>query len=116
MTRTVTRREFCASSSAALVGLSIKGDRPIAGGFVNDDVSAGHAIRGRGAIEPARTSERVPVVIVGGGIAGLSAAWRMQKKGFDQFVLLELSPQAGGEAGSGAKENTAEPGGGAHLP
>ena len=34
---TPTRREFCCSSAAALVGLSIKGDRPVAGAFVNDD-------------------------------------------------------------------------------
>ena len=31
-----TRREFCALGGAALVGLSIKGDRPIEGEFVND--------------------------------------------------------------------------------
>ena len=116
MSHTVTRREFCASSAAALVGLSIKGDRAIAGSFVNDDVSVGHVIRGRGAIEAARTSERVPVVIVGGGMAGLSAAWRLQKKGFDQFVLLELSPQAGGNARSGQNDITAYPWAAHYLP
>ena len=31
------------------------------------------------------------MVIVGGGIAGLSAAWRLQKRGFRDFVLLEMN-------------------------
>jgi monoamine oxidase len=32
----------------------------------------------------------VPLVIVGGGVAGLTAAWRLQNSGFKDFVLLEL--------------------------
>ena len=44
---TATRREFCVASAAALVGLSIKGDRPLAGGFVNDDSRSATALRGR---------------------------------------------------------------------
>jgi len=88
-----TRRQFCLSS-AALVGLSLKADRPLAGAFVNDDVGLGHAIRDRGPIGPAKSTVRVLVVIVGGGMAGLSAAWRLHKKGFDQFVVLELGAPA----------------------
>ena len=92
---TPTRREFCVASAAALVGLSIKGDRPLAGGFVNDDMPIGHALRGRAAVGAAATTVRIPIVIVGGGMAGLSAAWRLQKRGFDRFVLLEMSGQRG---------------------
>lgn len=44
------------------------------------------------------------MVIVGGGIAGLSAAWRLRKKGFRDFVLLELEKMAGGNARSGENE------------
>jgi glycine/D-amino acid oxidase-like deaminating enzyme len=105
----LTRREFCASGAAALIGLSIKGDRPIAGGFVNDDVSLGHAIRERRALGPARETVRVPLVIVGGGIAGLSAAWRLQKRGVDSFVLLEMSAQPGGNARWGENQTSAYP-------
>jgi hypothetical protein len=61
-----TRREFCAASAAALVGMSIKGDRPIAGGFVTDDMPIGHALRGRAAVRAAATTVRMPIVIVGG--------------------------------------------------
>ena len=38
---------------------------------------------------------------VGGGIAGLSAAWRFLKAGFRDFVLLELESDPGGTARSG---------------
>ena len=93
-----SRREFCFSSAAALIGLSLKSDRQVAGSFVNDDAALGHLIRDRAPLSPARSSERVPVVIVGGGVAGLSAAWRLQKKGFDRFVLLEMNGQAGGNS------------------
>ena len=37
----------------------------------------------------------VDVVIVGGGIAGLSAAFELQKRGLS-FVVLERAPRAGG--------------------
>ena len=110
-----TRREFCLSS-AALIGLSLKADRPLAGAFVNDDVSLGHVIRDRGPIGPAKTTVRMPVVIVGGGMAGLSAAWRLQKKGFDQFLLLEMSATAGGNSRSGRNETSAYPWGAHYVP
>ena len=113
---TPTRREFCVASAAALVGLSIKGDRPLAGGFVNDDMPIGHAFRGRAAIGAATTTVRMPIVIVGGGMAGLCAAWRLQKRGFDRFVLLEMSAQAGGNSRSGQNETTRYPWGAHYVP
>jgi glycine/D-amino acid oxidase-like deaminating enzyme len=107
-TLTPTRREFCAAA-AGLIGLSIKGDRSIAGSFVNDDVAAGHAIRDRRPFGPARDSVTMPIVIVGGGVAGLSAAWRLQKRGVDSFVVLEMSERPGGNSRWGENETTAYP-------
>src|SRR5882724_10021039 len=52
---------------------------------------------------------KVPVVIVGGGIAGLSAAWRLDKKGFRDFVLLEMESRPGGNARWGENEVTPYP-------
>src|SRR5262249_52934559 len=46
---------------------------------------------------------------VGGGIAGLSAAWRLNKRGFHDFVLLEMNQQAGGNSRWGENEITAYP-------
>ena len=66
-----TRREFCAWGAAALVGLSVKADRPIAGSFVNDSFQMGHLLRDRAQFHAARETVRVPLVIVGGGMAEL---------------------------------------------
>ncbi len=53
--------------------------------------------------------EKFPIVIVGGGMAGLSAAWRLHKRGFRDFVLLEMEPQPGGNSRWGENEITAYP-------
>ena len=90
-----TRRQFL---SAALVGLNAKAERSIAGGFVNDGLPLGHQLRDRTLIAAPKQTIKIPVVIVGGGIAGLSAAWRLDKKGFRDFVLLEMEREAGGNS------------------
>ncbi len=105
----VSRRKFLQSGSAALIGLSVKGDRPIAGSFVNDSFEMGHKIRDHAGFAAATKLEKQTVVIVGGGIAGLSAAWRLQKRGFRDFVLLEMNQQPGGNSRWGENEITAYP-------
>jgi hypothetical protein len=105
----VSRRKFLQAGSVALVGLSIKGDRPVAGGFVNDSFQLGHKLRDRGSFPVARNVEKHAMVIVGGGIAGLSAAWRLHKRGFQDFVLLEMNEQVGGNSRWGQNEITAYP-------
>ena len=104
-----SRREFLQSASAALIGLSIKGDRAIAGSFVNDSFQLGHQLRDRANFPEAKQVVKRAVVIVGGGIAGLSAAWRLHKKGFTDFVLLEMNDQPGGNSRWGENEITAYP-------
>jgi hypothetical protein len=103
------RRKFLRTSSAALIGLSLKSERRIEGSFVNEAAAIGHLLRDRKSFPPAKRTAKVPVVIVGGGIAGLSAAWRLWKQGFKDFVLLEMNTQAGGNARSGQNEITAYP-------
>ena len=60
--------------------------------------------------------QRAGVVIVGGGIAGLSAAWQLLKAGFEDFVLLELERAPGGTARSGTSPLVAYPWGAHYLP
>lgn len=103
------RRKFLRVGSAALVGLSLKSAPKIAGSFVNDSFQAGHLLRARASFPPPKRTEKFPVVIVGGGIAGLSAAWRLRKRGYNDFVLLEMNAQAGGNARWGENETTAYP-------
>lgn len=106
---TVSRRTFLQSASVSLIGLSLKRDRPIAGAFVNESFQQGHLLRDRGNFPAPRQMVKVPIVIIGGGIAGLSAAWRLQKRGFTDFVLLEMNDQAGGNSRWGENEITAYP-------
>ena len=105
----ISRRKFLQAGSAALVGLSVKGDRPITGGFVNDSFQLGHKLRDRASFPAARNVEKHAVIIVGGGIAGLSAAWRLHKRSFKDFVLLEMNEQPGGNSRWGENEITAYP-------
>jgi NAD(P)-binding Rossmann-like domain len=98
----LSRREFF--GAPALIGLWRKTDRRITGGFVNDAFPLGHRLRDRAAFRAPVQQLRVPVVIVGGGMAGLNAAWHLDKRGFHDFVLLEMEGQAGGNSRWGENE------------
>lgn len=113
---TITRRDFIATGCAALIGMSHKGDRRIDGSFVNDSFAAGHKLRDRIATPNPVKSERTGAVIVGGGIAGLCAAWRLKKRGYTDFVLLEMNDSAGGNARWGENEVTAYPWAAHYIP
>jgi len=79
--------------------------------------STGHALRdGALAGIQASVSRSVGVLIVGAGVAGLSAAWRLARAGFDDFVVLEIEPRAGGTAASGSRRGQAYPYGAHYLP
>src|SRR5579862_5771595 len=101
-----TRRRFL---SAGLIGLTAKAGRTISGGFVNDAFPLGHRIRDHARFSPPSRTEKFPIVIVGGGIAGLSAAWRLTKRNFRDFVLLEMEAQPGGNSRWGENGITAFP-------
>ncbi len=105
----IGRRNFLGTGGAALIGLSLKSEKKVEGSFVNEAVAAGHLLRDRKSFLAAKQTVKIPIVIVGGGISGLSAAWRLKKSGFEEFVLLEMNEQAGGNARSGENEITAYP-------
>jgi hypothetical protein len=70
----------------------------------------GHRIRDEAPPEiGADKWEKKPIVIIGGGVAGLSAAWRLREAGVEDFVLLELESAPGGTARSGANATSAYP-------
>ena len=66
----------------------------------------GHRLRAGQIPEPNETL-KTPVIIVGGGIAGLSAGWKLQQAGFTDFAILELEPEVGGNVRSGKNVVTA---------
>ncbi len=87
------------------------------GEIVGANVDVGHILRENRQPEvPANNWETVKVCIIGGGAAGLSAAWKFQKESFDNFVLLELENKIGGTAQSGANDFIGYPWGAHYLP
>ena len=77
----------------------------------------GHRVRDAARIEiPPDRWTNVPVVIVGGGIAGLTAAWRLMNSGFNDFVLLELESAPGGTSRSGSNNVSSFPWGAHYIP
>jgi glycine/D-amino acid oxidase-like deaminating enzyme len=90
--------------------------RPITGIFVNDDFARGHQLRDRARFATPKRQEKVPIVIAGGGVSGLCAAWRLQKHGIHDFVVLEMEARAGGNSRSGQNEISAYPWGAHYVP
>jgi hypothetical protein len=87
------------------------------GEIVGANVDVGHLLRENGRREvPENNWETVKVAIVGGGAAGLSAAWKLQKEGFGDFALLELENKIGGTAQSGRNNLIGYPWGAHYLP
>jgi glycine/D-amino acid oxidase-like deaminating enzyme len=105
VTRGLTRRELLAAFLGVPFALAACGngrDEPPLpeGEIVGASDHLGHMLRDGFRPEP-QTWERAAVVIVGGGVAGLAAAWRFLRAGVEDFVLLELEPEPGGTARSG---------------
>src|ERR1043166_2553441 len=87
------------------------------GEIVGQSVSLGHVLReSRRFTVPADKWGNKQVGIIGGGIAGLTAAWKFRRENFDDFVLLELEKEAGGTARSGKGEPVGYPWGAHYLP
>jgi NADPH-dependent 2,4-dienoyl-CoA reductase/sulfur reductase-like enzyme len=77
----------------------------------------GHRLRDGLRVEVSPDAwSKVPLVIVGGGVAGLTAAWRLQKSGFKDFVLIELESAPGGTSRSGSNRLISFPWGAHYIP
>lgn len=116
-----TRRDILAAFlglPAALAGGCNRSMPPLPPGRIvgaSDDV--GHLVRdGLRPEPPADRWEQTFVLIVGGGVAGLSAAWRFLRAGFSDFVLLELETAPGGTARSGSSPLVPFPWGAHYIP
>ncbi|MEO8877565.1 MAG: FAD/NAD(P)-binding protein, partial [Polyangiaceae bacterium] len=76
----------------------------------------GHRVRDHKLSDvPKDAWEKAKVVIVGAGVAGLSAAWRFRRAGFTDFTMLELDSVAGGTSKSGANAVSAYPWGAHYI-
>ena len=113
--RPLNRRHFL-FAAPALVGLSRKTDPKITGSFVNEAFPLGHRLRDHAGFHSPKQEIRMPVVIVGAGIAGLSAAWSLDKQGFRDFAILEMEQHPGGNSRWGENEVSRFPWAAHYLP
>lgn len=87
------------------------------GRIVGVDEAAGHRLRdGPRPTVADNQWKKTGVVIVGAGVAGLAAAWRLRRAGFNNFVVLELEKQPGGTARSESTGVVPHPWGAHYLP
>lgn len=123
----LTRRE----ALAALAGLGLAGCRShgtratsrtrlasgpaLRGQVLGPSHARGHRLR-TDATWRALRAERAGVVIVGAGVAGLSAAWALEHAGLRDYVLLDLEDEAGGTSVAGQNTITAYPWGAHYVP
>lgn len=126
MNHALRRREFLLASLATMGGGcsqlladqrrrieqiegQIAGPAEGRGHFLRD---GGAALRGRAVAERAR----VDVAILGGGVAGLSAGWRLARAGVQDFAVLELEDEVGGTSRAGRNRVSSYPWGAHYLP
>jgi monoamine oxidase len=77
--------------------------------------SLGHRLRD-GRFPTPGEIYKTGILIVGGGISGLSAAWKLTKAGIDDFLLLEMEAEPGGNSRGGQSPLVAYPWGAHYLP
>ncbi len=85
------------------------------GELVGPAVDRGHRLREGGFPAPTET-RRTRVAIVGGGVSGLAAGWKLGKAGLADFLVLELEDEPGGNSRAGRSATTAYPWGAHYLP
>jgi phytoene dehydrogenase-like protein len=90
------RRTLLSAGTLALAGCN----QPAAlrGGWVGASHERGHRLRDGGTLPVPEVQQRAAVLIVGGGIAGLSAARGFALAGVKDVHLLELEDQPGGNS------------------
>jgi hypothetical protein len=127
----ITRKQFLAlgAASLGLAGSGLAGRELLAGSMLSSGVEGGavpgelvgassaigHRLRGGTFAAPGQIL-RTDVVIVGGGIAGLGAGYRLARAGYDDFLLLDLEAAPGGNAASGKNDVSAFPWGAHYVP
>ena len=117
----LTRRALLAAGAAAAGAALLPWRRlldprrRIAGRIVGPSHALGHRLRG-GAIPAPSSSSRTGVLVAGGGVAGLSAAWRMRKAGFEDFLVCDMEGTAGGNSRYGSCAASPYPWGAHYLP
>jgi phytoene dehydrogenase-like protein len=114
----ISRRELfhaCLGAGAAAVACRRPPAVRFEGELLGQSAGQGHRVRDGFRPPPVRR-ERVGVAILGAGVSGLSAAWRLRRRGFSDFTVLELEDRAGGTSRSGENAVSAFPWGAHYVP
>jgi len=112
----ISRRELLRTMGAAWFAEQVLPDRGhISGRIVGASHAIGHKLREPLPTMPTAPSEHADVVVIGSGISGLSAAWRLAKAGVTPTVL-ELEPLVGGTSSWGDDGVVPHPWGAHYLP
>lgn len=88
----------------------------IPGAWVGPDPQRGHRVRASDTWPPPARQHRTGVLILGGGISALAAARALCQRGQDDFVLLEIDDQPGGNSRASELQGLACPLGAHYLP
>jgi len=100
----------------ALAGCAPTAQPPLPPGeLLGPSHALGHRLR-TGGFPPPSEIRKTDVLIVGGGISGLSAAWKLARAAVDDFIVLEMEREPGGNSRSGQSPLVAYPWGAHYLP
>jgi len=117
--KALTRRELLAFFLGAPVAAACQRlaapELAFEGHVAGADQALGHRLRAGFRPRP-DTESRCRVLVVGAGIAGLSAAWRLERAGVRDYRILELDVRPGGTARGGASAVGPHPWGAHYLP
>jgi predicted NAD/FAD-dependent oxidoreductase len=113
----IGRRTFIMGAASALATGCERREAEIPGGFAGGaSFPRGHALRDRRNWPAPSRTMHTHVVIAGAGIAGLAASRALRLSGIEDFIVLDLEDDAGGNSRAGAIEGIACPWGAHYLP
>lgn len=112
-----SRRDFlCTLGAGAFAGCAPGGKPALPPGETFGMTQAlGHRLLGKDFPPPGEVRQ-TGVLIVGGGVSGLGAAWKLAGAAVDDFLVLEMENAAGGNSRAGRSPLVAYPWGAHYLP
>ncbi len=126
----ISRRKFLGRLGVAGLGVWALGSgafscgdaqrNAITGQLLGPDFKSGHRLRPDAphAAQPVAAVREIEtqLLIIGGGVAGLACAWELRQRGFQDFLLIEMEADLGGNARGGNQNGLLHPWGAHYLP